>query len=217
VVAVAGAGFAKLTEDPPLSMLRDTMSVPGIAQDAVLIGALASIVGLVVAGIPIAVAIAIDAVQRRRISQLVLLAVPVVAGTAWIGVTAFLSSIPFDLRDDNGRLIAFLAWVGFGLGAVAVSCVALGLAALNSQIASAFYRRAINPARLTVLGMAGVAIAIVAWGLYMFVADNYDFSSYEGLLATSTWLTWLLVATAAVGATIVALRATTRLNAAKTA
>ena len=82
IVAVAGSGFAKLTEDPPLRPLFLDSVIPasGLAYNIVLISALVSLVGLLLAGAPIAVAIALDAFHRRRWSQLALLAAPAVAG-----------------------------------------------------------------------------------------------------------------------------------------
>ena len=186
--------------------------VPRIAYDIVVIGAVASVVGLLIAGVPIAFAIAVDGLRRRRFSQLALLMVPVVAAAAWLGLTAILTGIPFSPADDASKLIFFLLWIGFGLGAVAISCVALGVAALRSEIDSTLYKRAINPARLTIAGMVGVAAAIVGWGVALLLSDPYDFWGYNGLLATSTALSWLLIAASAVAATVVALRASRRLR-----
>jgi hypothetical protein len=219
IVAVAGSGFAKLTEGPPLNPLfldsimpGDTI-VPRLAYDAVFIGALVSIVGLLIAGVPIAVAIAIDAFRRRRWSQLFLLATPAVALLAWFVVTVAVIGISFSLTDDVPKALMLGVWLGAGLLAVAVSCIALGVAARNSTIDASMYRRAVNPARLAVTGMVVVTSALIAWGLALFVGNPYDFFSFSGLLATSTALSWGLLAIAAAAATLFALRAAAQLPA----
>jgi hypothetical protein len=213
IVAVAGSGFAKLTEDPPLNPLYLDAVIPssGLAYDIVLIGALVSVVGLLIAGLPIAAAIAIDAFRRRRWSQLSLLATPVVAVLAWFGVTAAITGVAFSPADDVPKTLMLGVWLGAGFLAVAVSCIALGVAARNGTIDARMYRRAVNPARLAVAGMVGVTVAVIAWGLALLVGDPYDFFGFSGLLATSTALTWGLLAIAAAAATLVALRAASQL------
>ncbi|HEY5489178.1 MAG TPA: hypothetical protein VIK00_04995 [Candidatus Limnocylindrales bacterium] len=214
IVAVAGSGFAKLTEDPPLNPLYLDAVIPpsGLAHDIVLIGALVSVVGLLIAGVPIAAAIAIDAFRRRRWSQLCLLATPVVAVLAWLGVTAAITGVPFSLTDDAVKTLMLGVWLGAGVLAMAVSCIALAVAARNSTIDARMYRGAVNPARLAVAGMVVVTIALIAWGVALFVGDPYDFFGFSGLLATSTALSWGLSAIAAAAATLVALRAASQLR-----
>jgi len=214
IVAVAGSGFAKLTEDPPLNPLYLDAIIPRLAYDIVFIGALVSLVGLLIAGVPIAAAIAIDAFRRRRWSQLALLTTPAVAVLAWFGVTAAITGVAFSPTDDVPKTLMLGVWLGTGVLAVAVSCIALGVAARNSTIDARMYRRAVNPARLAVAGMVGVTVALIAWGFAVLIGDPYNFFGFSGLLATSTALSWGLSAIAAVAATIVALRAVTRLGAA---
>jgi len=212
IVAVAGSGFAKLTEDPPLNPRFLDALIPGLAYDIVLVGALVSLVGLLIAGLPIAAAIAIDAIRRRGWSQLALLATPGVAVLAWFGVTAAIAGVPFSVADDVPKTLMLGVWLGAGFLAVAVSCIALGVAARNSTIDARMYRRAVNPARIAVAGMVGVTVALIAWGFALFVGDPYDFFGFSGLLATSTALSWGLLAIAAAAATLVALRAASQLR-----
>jgi hypothetical protein len=211
IVAVAGSGFAKLTEDPPLSPLFLDAVIPRLAHDVVFIGALVSVIGLLIGGVPIAIAIAIDALRRGHWSQLALLATPVVAVLAWFGITAAITGMAFSVADDVPKTLMLAVWLGAGSLAVAVSCIALGVAARNSTIGACSYGRAVSPARLTVAGIVVVTVALIAWGLAVFLADPYDFFGFSGLLATSTALNWGLLAIAAAAATLVALRAAAKL------
>jgi hypothetical protein len=128
-------------------------------------------------------------------------------------LTLVLSQIPFAITDDVPRLAFFLVWVGAGLTGVAVSCLALRKAALNADIDVGLYARAVKPAYLAVAGMIGGTIAIAAWGVALFISDNYDFWGFSGLLATSTALSWLAIVIVMVVASAFALRALGRLRA----
>jgi len=211
IVAVAAAGFVKLTEDPPLNPLYLNIAVPDLAHDIMYVGGLVSLAGVLLAGVPIGAAICLDAIRRRRWSQLALLGTPFLAALAWFGITAAIRAIPFSVADDVPKTLMLLVWVGSGFLAVAVSCVALALAARNSEVDARTYRRAVTPAHLAVAGMVGMAVALIAWGVALFVADPYDFFGFSGLLATSTALSWLVIAASAAGATLVALRAARRI------
>jgi len=208
VVAVAGSGFAKLTEDPPLNPVYLNAAFPDLAHGIVYIAGLVSLAGVLLAGVPIGVAIALDALRRRRWSQLALLTTPLVAALAWFGVTAAITGIPFSVADDRPKTLMLGIWLGAGCLAVVVSCTALALAARRSQIDARVYRRAVAPARLAVAGMVGVTVALLAWGVALLVGDPYDFFGFSGLLATSTALSWLVMAGSAAVATVVAIRAT---------
>ena len=66
---------------------------------------------------------------------------------------------------------------------------------------------------VALFGPAAATVALIAWGVALFVGDPYDFFGFSGLLATSTALSWVLLATAAAAATLVAVRAALRLGA----
>ena len=212
ILAVAGSGFAKLTEGAPLGPLFNG-PIMRVAYDAVVIAAIAALIGVLAAGVPIAFAIAVDGYRRRRWSQIVLLIVPVAAALGWIGVTLLITRIDFPLTDESLNYVMLTVWLATGVLAVVVSCVALGVAALNSEVGAGPYRRAIYPARLTVAGMVGVATAIAFWGIALLVGEPYDFWGYSGLLATSTALSWFLIVVAAGCASLIALRAARELGA----
>jgi len=205
VLAVAGAGFGKITEDPPLSFTRSTPFGTSLFYDAVLVAAVVSALALMVAGVPIALAIARDALGRRRFSQLALLCVPFLTALAWIGLTLLLGTAPSPMPDDL-RIILVLVWVGSGLVAVAASCVALAIAATRAQIDVNLYRNAVKPVWLTVIGMAVMTVSVAAWGLAVFVAHPDTFWGDSGVLSTSTALNWLAIVTVAAVATLVAAR-----------
>lgn len=212
VFAVAGSGFGWMTKDPPFMYLRDSHPAIALAHDAVLIGAIASAVALAVAGIPIAFAIAGDALRRGRTSQLVLLAVPIIAVGLWFGLTLLLVALGRPPVDDVARITLALLWLATFVIAALVGAVSLGVAALNAEIDAAFYRRAVWPATMTVAGMLAVTLAVLGWGAALLTADSSAFWSFNGFLATSLPLNWLAIVLIMAGACLVAARAARRVR-----
>jgi hypothetical protein len=212
--AVAGSGFAKLTEDPPFTTLRANQLVVGLAFDAVLGGAIVSLLALLAAGVPIGVAIALDALRRRLPSQLALLATPLVAIGIWTLLTVGLVSAAGSAPADPTRLVFFFVWVGAFVAAVAAGTVALSVAALNAQVDSRVYMRAVPIAYVAVAGMAVVTVAVVLWAIGLLASDPATFWGYQGILASSTALSWLAIVFVMAAATAVAVRAAARLRAA---
>ena len=206
VIAVTGAGFAKLTEDPPLSLLRGAPFATALSFYAVLLAGALSVIAVLVAGLPVASAIALDALHRRRWSQLGLLVLPAIALVAWVTLTLFIKDLG-EPGDGPLRVVAFVLWVSAGLLAVSASCAALWRATINSQVDVRLFQRAILPTRFTVLAMIGFTLAIVAWGALTLIAEPNAFWSNNGMLATSTAANWLVLVVVSVGASLVALKA----------
>jgi hypothetical protein len=206
---VSGLGFSKMTEDwDILKAASGTPPAVVAAYLAVMAGALVALMGIVFAGVPIAWAIAVSAVRTRRWRLLGLLAVPPVSLAVWAGFTLVIVNVaaPAPGPSDVARVSLFLAWVGvFGVAAIA-STTAVTAAAINGEVAPEFYRRAVGPALIVAGTMAVAAIAVVAWGLATLATTPALFWGDNGLLATSTALSWLgVVAGMAIG-TFAALR-----------
>lgn len=204
-LAVAGAAFGKITEDPPLSFTRGSPLGTGLFYESVAVAAVVSALALAVAGFPIALAIARDGVRRRRLSQLALLCVPFLCVLGWIGVTRVLGTAPSGL-DDELRAILVVVWLGSGLLAVVMSCVALAVAATRAEVDPRLYRRAVKPAWLTVIGMAVVTVSVACWGVVVLLAHPDDFWGQGGILSSSTALNWLAIVAVTVVATSIAAR-----------
>lgn len=210
VFVAAGLAFQRATEGQPFTTIADGQPIVGLAMDAIVVGAIVSLVAVLVAGVPIGLAIAASAVRAGEWRQLVLLAVPAAALAVWLGITFLLLSIGAPDPTDPWRVLVFLVWAATFLLAAAVSTVAVGAAALHGEVDGRLYRRAAAPALATAAAMAVVTIAVLIWGLGLLVAAPEVFWGYEGILATSTALTWALVLAAMAGAALVAGRAALR-------
>jgi hypothetical protein len=212
VFAVAGLAFAKLNEDNPFTAMRASQLPVALSFDLVIVGAVIALGALLLAGVPIATAIAIDAVRRRRPAQIVLLVLPAIVLGGWIAITLILLWLAQPNLGDLARLVFFLAWTGSFVLAALAGAVALGVAALNAQIDGTLYRRAVLPSYVTVMSMVLVTVAVVGWGLATLASDSSAFWGYQGFLATSTALSWLAIAVVMVGSSGVAIRAAVHLH-----
>ncbi len=194
---VSGLGFAKMTENwdllPPPG--GDSLAI-GLAYDAVIVGAVVALAGVLVAGVPIAWSIAVSAVRAHRWHLLALMVVPPAALAVWLGVTfVLLNTAAHGSRADGfERVIRLIIWVGVFAGAAVASTISVTAAAINGDVAPELYRRAVWPALLVAVAMAAVAVAVVAWGLAVLAIQPSLFWGDQGVLATSTALSWLGVA-----------------------
>jgi hypothetical protein len=206
VFVVAGLAFQRMTEGAPFSLDAAAQPVIGLAYAAIVAGAVVSLLAVIVAGVPIAAAIGRAAIERGRWREVGLLAVPPISLAIWVALTAVLLSLGDPPTGDPWRVVAFLGWVGVFVLAAFASTVAVSAAALDAEIDGSFYRRAAIPAVVTAIAMVVVAVAVVVWGVALAVFSPDDFWSFDGILASSTPLTWLGIVLVMVGATIVAAR-----------
>ena len=209
VFVVSGLLFAKMTENwdrlPPPG--GDSLTI-GLAYDAVLLGAVVALLGVLVAGVPIAWAILRAALQERRWGLIATFVVPPLSLAVWIGLTLLLLDqvTPGHTVDEATKVSAFVVWVGVFCVAAAASTVAVSVAALNSSIPPGLYRRAATPASVVAGTMAVVSASVVIWGLAVLATQSSLFWGDLGLLATSTALSWLGVVVGMAIGTAVALR-----------
>jgi len=210
VFVVAGLAFQRMTEEFPL-LTTSYFGGPAVvvAYVAIIGGAVLSLAAIALAGVPIAVAIAREAMRAGDRRQLALLATPAICLILWLGLTAALVALGPLPRSPWG-LLGFLLWTGsFGLAAI-VSTVAVSAAALGAGIDGSLYRRAAGPAASAAAAMGLTVAAVVGWGIALAVGAPEDFWGFNGLFATSTPLNWLGVVVVMAGSTVVAARAAIR-------
>ncbi|HEX2756525.1 MAG TPA: hypothetical protein VHM48_13745, partial [Candidatus Limnocylindrales bacterium] len=195
---------------PPFTTSAADQPAVGWTYAAVVGGAIVSLIAVVVAGVPMAIAIARTAVERRRWRNLGLLAVPPISLAVWVALTALLIALGDPPAGDPWRIVIFLVWVGVFIVAALASTVAVSAAALDAEVDGSLYRRATTPALVTAVAMAVVAAAVVLWGAALAVASPAAFWGSDGILGSSTPLTWLGVVAVMVAATCFAVRAAIR-------
>ena len=210
VFVVAGLAFQRMTEGAPFTGIAADQPAVAWTYLAIVAGAVLSLCAVIFASLPILLAIARLAFAARKWRQIALLTVPPAALTIWVAFTALLIAIGDPPVDGVTRVILFVAWVGTFILAAVASTVAVSAAALDAEIDGAFYRRAARPAIVTAIAMAVVVLAVVAWGVAVAVVSPADFWSFDGILSSSTPLTWLGIVIVMAGATVVAAGAANR-------
>jgi len=207
---VAGLAFQRMTEGAPFAPIAVAQPLVGVAYATIVAGAVVSLLAVVVGGVPVALAIARVALARRAWRQLGLLAVPPISLASWVGLTAALVTLGDPPAAGPWRVILFTVWVGVFVLAAIASTVAVGAAALDAEVDGSLYRRAVPPAVVTSVAMVVVAGAVAIWGVALAVLSPAAFWGTDGILGTSTTLTWLAVIVAMGAAAAVAIRAAVR-------
>ncbi len=193
---VAGLIFGKMVEYDDFQNLIDHNAQVGLSYNLLYAGAWVSLLAVLVAGLPIAYAAARQAIATNHRHRLWLFAVPPVSLAVWMGYTLMITrlatgKLSFWAKQgviwDRG-LFAIL----FLLAAVA-SAGAISLLILRSEINERFFRFARIPAVITTLAMALTLFSILFWGIVTRAAAPALFIEHNGIFASDTTQSWLLV------------------------
>ncbi len=204
--AVAGFGFQKITEYPDLKAAAAQHAAVGWSFNLLLGAAVVALIALVLALVPVTVAL----VRGRSVGVVKFLAVPLAAMAVWIGVLP----LAYLLARDHGVHSAA------NIGAVAVVVVTgIGVVAATAWTATSILRRVpqyplrrLRVATLTVVAgaMAAATIACTVWGIALRAGDPAEFNSDDGLLATSMSGSWIAITVIMAAATALAVLASRR-------
>lgn len=206
---VAGMGFQKLSEYDDFFDAARAHSLVGMGYLVVYIGAIVSLLAVLVGGLPLAIAALRYAWSARRWDIPLLLGVPVVAFAALVGYVMLLGTVVMPATHTSG--IHDPLGVPFVLSLVAVflllalaSTAAVSLAVARSEIDQRLLRFTFIPALVTTLAMALTVTGLVMWGLGLRAAVPDLWNGNDGLAATNTALSWANVAALMVIATLIA-------------
>jgi hypothetical protein len=194
---VAGIGFQKSGEDiMKVDASNAAINIPYLLVEG---GAVVALLAVLAGGLPIAFAALRDALAHRRRGILALFCVPIVSFAALV-VYSFVAlqvrpvSDGLQLASQVGQDTGHHLFIGlialFLLGAVA-STWAVAAAIRRAEVSAGLFRFALLPAAVATLAMALMLAAVVAWGLALRAADPAAFNGHDGILATSTLLTWI--------------------------
>src|ERR1035437_8100731 len=181
----------------------------GLAHDAVVVGPGLALLGIRGAGVPIAWSIARSASRTHQWQLLGLLAVPPISLAVWMGVTLLVANIVAPgarFEDRLAQVVAFCVWVGVFCVAAIASTVAVTVAAINGEVAPELYKRAVTPAGIVAVAMSAVVLVVALWGVAVLATEPALFWANDGVLATSTAVSWLTVVAVVAAGAGVALR-----------
>jgi hypothetical protein len=216
---VAGMGFQKMTEYDDFTSAARQHALVGVAFDAIVVGAVLSLLAVLVGGAPLALAALRYAWDHKRRDIALLLATPAIALVALLGYGAFLLHIvnsgqaqfvtPATGVTTREKAFFVILVVGFGIAAV-VSTWAVSSAIRRAEIQPSLIRFARIPALVAALVMLAVSVATLLWGIGLRAADPGLLTGNDGMLATNTTFSWLVILAVMLGASLVALFAAAR-------
>ncbi|GHO49976.1 hypothetical protein [Ktedonospora formicarum] len=204
----AGLALGKMVEyDDFTNLLRHNPQVSG-SYWTLGVGAFTALLAVLLAGVPLVFAAARSALATKRWRRLALFAVPPLSLILWIGAGALTVSLTpgdFVSKPLLLRLVVGGVFVGgFGLATIA-SATAISIAVIRSPISETFFRFARIPALITTLAMVVMVGATFVWGLATRAADPQLFTEDNGLLASNTTVSWILILALMAIATTVAI------------
>ena len=214
---LGGLGFGKLTEYDDFSEAAQAHTAISASFTVIVVGAYLTLALVLIGGLPIAYAVIKQAWQKRQWRTILLFGVPPLSLAIWIAWVIMLGNlIPRNAPAGGSihsplNITLFLSIaVLFALAAIA-SVAAVSRAILRSAIPGKLYQFALIPGILAALVMAVVVIALITWGLTLWSAAPDLFTGDDGILATSTALSWasdlLIMALAAIVACVALFRA----------
>lgn len=216
---VAGMGFQKMTEYDDFASAARQHALVGGAFDAIVVGAVVSLFAVLAGGAPLALAALRYAWERKRWDIALLLATPAIALAALLGYGAFLLHIvhggqaqfvtPVTGVTTREKVFFVILLVGFGIAALA-STWAVSSAIRRAEIQPSLFRFARIPALVAALVMLAVSAATLLWGIGLRGADPGLLTGNDGVLATNTTLSYLVILAVMLGASVVALVAAAR-------
>ncbi len=207
---VAGLGFQKLSEYDDFQHAGATYPVIGVSFIVIEVGAAIALLAVLAGGFPLALSALTRAVAQRRFDVLLLFGVPALALVALAVYGKIALSVPGSVSAQTntpttlGKML-FLGLVAlFALGAAA-SAWAVSAAISRSDADERWYRFARIPSFVTALAMLVMCVATIVWGLALRVNVPQLFNGDDGIVATSTALSWLVIVVVMVVATLAAL------------
>jgi hypothetical protein len=212
---IAGLAFQKVSEYDDFLNAAHASPLIGASYLALEVGAVVALLAVLAGGLPLALSALRHALAARRGDVLLLLGVPVLAfmglvmygyvGLQVVGSAATPSSASAGPTPQGKAL--FLGLIGVLILGAAASSWAVSTAISRSAVDPHWYRFARLPALVTVLSLAVMCVATVTWGLALRAERPQLFTGDDGIVATSTALSWLIIAAVMLLATLVALAA----------
>jgi hypothetical protein len=215
-LVVAGVGFRKLTEYHGfVRVARDDMLV-GVAFDVVVVGAVVALAAVTVGGVPVAYAALRESLVEGRKDVPLLLCVPLLSGAGFVGYVLVLMKVIYPALGRTAavhgtvNVALFLSLVGAFMLAALASAWAVTAAVGRIEVGSRILRFAIYAAAVAAVAMTVVLVGTTVWGLGLLAQAPGLFSADEGILATFTYATWLVIVVVMAVSTAVALVASIR-------
>ncbi len=205
-LVVGGLAFQRMIDDAALVAVDTAHEASRLATVLVAAGAATSLLAVLVGTLPALLAVVRTAIAERRPRLAVLLAVPPGLLAAWLALTLWLAGPGPGPAADRPAVAVFAVWAGSFIAALVAGSGAVSLAAARARVPLACYRFAVMPAYAVTASMALIWTGVLAWGVALASQAPDLFWGDQGLLASSTALSWLGVVALMSAAVAVAVR-----------
>jgi len=212
---LAGLALQKLSEYDDFREAARTYPVIGASYLALEVGAVVALLAVLAGGIPLALSAVSQTLRAQRGGVMLLFGVPLLALMALVVygyiVKQFILSAapPTQVATPQGKTL-FLGFIGLLILGGSVSAGAVSVAISRSEIDAHWYRFARIPTLVATLAMVVMGAGTIAWGLALRAAQPTLFNGEDGIVATSTALSWLVIAVVMTIAALAAVTATVR-------
>lgn len=199
-LVVAGVGFRKMTEYEDFVRAARDSALVGAAFDAVVIGAVVALAAVMTGGAPIIFAALRKALVEGHKDVPLLLCVPLLSSTGFVGYVLVLTRLVYPALGrlavhDSMNVALFLSMVTAFLFAAVSGAAAVSIAVRRSEVGERLFRFALGPAVAAFAAMVLVLVGTVVWGLALAAQAPALFAENDGILATGTAVTWLVIVT----------------------
>lgn len=199
-LVVAGVGFRKMTEYEDFVRAARDSALVGAAFDAVVIGAVVALAAVMAGGAPIIFAALRKAFVEGRKDVPLLLCVPLLSSTGFVGYLLVLTRLIYPALGrlavhDSMNVALFLSMVTAFLFAAVSGAAAVSITVRRSEVGERLFRFALGPAVVAFGAMVVVLVGTVVWGLALAAQAPALFAENDGILATGTAATWLVIVT----------------------
>ncbi len=211
-LVVGGLAYQRMIDDAALAGAGAAHAAVQIGLGLVVAGALLSLLAVLVGSLPALLAIVRTGIAERRPGLLGLLAVPPVLLVAFLALTLRLASGGPGSGAEQAHVMLFAAWGATFVASLAAGAAAVSLASGRAGVPAACFRFAVRPAYAVTAAMALVWAGALAWGAALATQAPSLFWGDQGLVASSTALSWLGVMALMSGATVIAARSALRMH-----
>jgi hypothetical protein len=214
-LVIAGVGFQKMTEYDDFVEAARGDTLVGVSFDAVVVGAVVALAAVAAGILPLAFAALRKALAEGRKDVPLLLCVPPLCGAGFVGYVLVLTRV---IEPAVGSIAAqgavdvalFFSLVGVFLLAALASAAAFTAAVRRVETGGRTLRFALYPAAVAAAAMVVVLVGTTVWGVTLRAQAPALFSGDEGILATPTYATWLVIVAVMAVSTAVAVVAAIR-------
>jgi hypothetical protein len=214
-VVAAGVGFQKMTEYRDFVRAARDSVVVGATFYAVVIGAVVALAAVVVGGAPVAFVAVRKALAEGRRDVPLLFCGPPLSVVALVAYALLLVGVVYPALGrtavhDAANETLFLSLVEAFLLAAVASAWAVSSAVRRSGVGGRVLRFAHYPATVVAIAMVVVLAGVAVWGLALRAQAPALYAGDDGILATPTYATWLVIVAVMAASAAVALVAAVR-------